>query len=91
MNYGRTPEQVRDFYRDVKQLVASIPGVEHVSTGFSVPLARLSGHSNIIRPFAMDGAAPARTAKDDLRAKFQRPSPGFFNIFGTPSACRPRF
>ena len=37
MSYGRTPEQVRDFYRDVQRRIATLPGVEHVSTGFSVP------------------------------------------------------
>jgi predicted permease len=82
MNYGRTPEQVRDFYRDVKQRVATIPGVEHVSTGFSVPWRDSQG-LDISLAFAMDGAA-RQNAKDDLRAKFRAISPGFFNTLGVP-------
>ena len=82
MNYGRTPEQVRDFYRDVKERVATIPGVEHVSTGFSVPWRDSQG-LDISLAFAMDGAA-RQNAKDDLRAKFRAISPGFFNTLGLP-------
>ena len=82
MNYGRTPEQVRDFYRDVKQRVAAIPGVEHVSTGFSVPWRDSQG-LDISLAFAMDGAA-RQNAKDDLRGKFRAISPGFFSTLGVP-------
>src|SRR5260370_22827691 len=34
---GRTPQQVRDFYHDVQRRVSTLPGVERVSSGFSVP------------------------------------------------------
>jgi len=37
MSYGKSPEQVQDFYREAKRRVSTIPGVESVSTGFSVP------------------------------------------------------
>ena len=37
MSYGKTPQQVSDFYRDIKRRVAAMPGVEQVSEGFSVP------------------------------------------------------
>jgi hypothetical protein len=37
MSYGRTPEQVQDFYHEVQRQVSELPGVTHVSTGFSVP------------------------------------------------------
>jgi len=82
MNYGRTPEQVRDFYRDVKQRVATIPGVEHVSTGFSVPWRDSQG-LNINFLFAMDGAA-RENGKEDLRAKFRTIGPGFFDTLNVP-------
>ena len=65
-----------------KQRVAAIPGVEHVSTGFSVPWRDSMG-LNISLAFAMDGAA-RQNAKDDLRAKFRSISPGFFNTLGVP-------
>jgi putative ABC transport system permease protein len=82
MNYGRTPEQVRDFYRDVKQRIAAIPGVEHVSTGFSVPWRDSQG-ADITLTFAMEGAA-RQNATDDLRAKFRTNSPGYFDTLGVP-------
>ncbi len=82
MNYGRTPEQVRDFYRDVQQRVAAIPGVEHVSTGFSVPWRDSMG-LDISLAFAMDGVA-RQNATDDLRAKFRSNSPGYFATLGVP-------
>ena len=82
MNYGRTPQQVQDFYRDVKQRLATIPGVEHVSTGFSVPWRDSQG-LGISFSFTMDGAA-RENAKDDLRAKFRTVSPGFFDTLGVP-------
>src|SRR5580692_8253912 len=37
MTYGKTPEQVQEFYREIVRRVSSLPGVDHVSTGFSVP------------------------------------------------------
>src|SRR5260370_7349878 len=37
MSYGRTPEQVREFYREAQRKISMLPGVQHVSTGFSVP------------------------------------------------------
>ncbi len=82
MNYGRTPEQVRDFYRDVTQRVAAIPGVEHVSTGFSVPWRDSQGQ-DISLTFAIEGAA-RQNGNDDLRAKFRTNSPGYFETLGVP-------
>jgi len=82
MSYGRTPEQVRDFYRDAQNRIASLPGVEHVSTGFSVPWRDSQG-LNISFAFAARGAA-RKDALDDWRAKFRSISPGFFQTMGVP-------
>lgn len=82
MSYGRTPEQVRDFYRDVKRRVAALPGVEHVSAGFSVPWRDDQG-LNISFAFAAQGAKP-KDGQDDYRARFRTVSPGFFDTFGVP-------
>jgi putative ABC transport system permease protein len=82
MSYGRTPEQVRDFYRDAQNRIASLPGVEHVSTGFSVPWRDSQG-LNISFAFAAQGAA-RKDALDDWRAKFRSISPGFFQTMGVP-------
>jgi predicted permease len=82
MSYGRTPEQVREFYRDVERRVSTLPGVEHVSSGFGVPW-RDARALSINFTFAMDGAA-RENGQDDLRARFRSISPGFFETLGVP-------
>src|SRR5437762_7216514 len=37
MSYGRTPEQIRSFYREVQRTVTSLPGVDRVAFGSNVP------------------------------------------------------
>jgi predicted permease len=81
MNYGKTPQQVQEFYRDVKDRIATVPGVEHVATGFSVPWRDEQG-LNISFTFAAQGAR--RADGQDYRAKFRPVSPGFFDTFGVP-------
>ena len=60
MSYGRTPEQVSDFYHQVQRRVSALPGVAHVSTGFSVPWRDAQG-LDISFAFAAR-ERPARTA-----------------------------
>jgi predicted permease len=81
MNYGKTPEQVREFYRDILRRVSTLPGVEHVSGGFSVPWRDEQG-LGISFAFAAQGAH--RADGQDFRAKFRAVSPGFFSTFGMP-------
>jgi predicted permease len=82
MTYGRTPEQVQDFYHDVQRRVSALPGVTHVSTGFSVPW-RDDQALNISFAFAAQGAA-RKNGLDDWRARFRSVSPGFFETLGLP-------
>ncbi|HTV58956.1 MAG TPA: ADOP family duplicated permease [Verrucomicrobiae bacterium] len=82
MTYGRTPEQVREFYRNVQQRVSSLPGVERVSSGFSVPWRDTRG-LNIGFTFAAEGA-PRENGQDDWRARFRSVSPGYFDTLGIP-------
>ena len=82
MSYGRTPEQVRDFYRDVQRRVSTLPGVEHASSGFSVPW-RDGRALNIKFTFAVEGAT-RKDGQDDPRARFRSISPGFFETLGVP-------
>jgi putative ABC transport system permease protein len=37
LNYGKTPQQVSQFYRDARAHVAAVPGVEYASVGFATP------------------------------------------------------
>ena len=82
MSYGRTPEQVRDFYHDVLRRVSTLPGVDHVSSGFSVPW-RDDQALGISFAFAVDGAT-RKNGQDDLRARFRAISPAFFGTLGMP-------
>jgi putative ABC transport system permease protein len=82
MSYGRTPQQVSQFYRDVARNVAALPGVEHVATGFSVPW-RDGRALDISFMFAVDGAK-RENGQEDPRARFRSVSPGFFETLGMP-------
>ncbi len=81
MTDGRTPEQVRDFYREVQRRVSELPGVAHVSSSFGVPWrdGRMLG---ISFTFAAEGAK--RDNGEDYRARFRSISPGFFETMGMP-------
>ena len=82
ISYGRTPQQIEDFYREVQRRVSALPGVTHVSTGFSVPW-RDDQALNISFTFAAQGAMP-KNGVDDWRAKFRSVSPGYFETLGLP-------
>jgi putative ABC transport system permease protein len=82
MSYGRTPQQVSQFYRDVARNVSALPGVEHVATGFSVPW-RDGRALDISFMFAVDGAK-RENGQEDPRARFRSVSPGFFSTLGMP-------
>jgi putative ABC transport system permease protein len=82
MTDGRTQQQVLDFYRDVQARVEALPGVEHVSTGFTVPW-RDNGGLDIGLTFAAAGAARSN-GDEDPRAYFRSVSSGFFETLGMP-------
>jgi predicted permease len=78
---GKTPDQVRDFYREVSRRVSALPGVQHVSSGFGVPW-RDGRALSISFTFSVEGAR--RENSEDLRARFRSISPGFFETLGVP-------
>jgi predicted permease len=82
MSYGKTPDQVKDFYENVRRQIAALPGVEHVASAFSVPW-RDARAQQINFSFAVDGAK-RQNGQDDLRANFRTISPGFFDTLGLP-------
>src|SRR5882724_152472 len=81
MAEGKTPDQVRDFYREVSRRVSALPGVEHVSSGFGVPW-RDGRALSISFTFSVEGAR--RENSEDARARFRSISPGFFETLGVP-------
>jgi predicted permease len=82
MSYGRTPEQVQDFYHEVQRRVSTLPGVAHASTAFSVPWSD-DRELNISFAFAAQGAT-RKNGLDDWRAKFRSVSPGYFETLNLP-------
>ncbi len=83
MSYGKTEAQVGEFYREIKERVSTLPGVENVSEGFSVPW-RGDQAGGISFTFAAQGAHRQQDGKDEFRAQFRSISPGFFTTMGVP-------
>jgi len=79
---GRTPEQVRAFYREVQRRLASVPGVDRVAFGSTVPWRDARGLANTLA-FSVEGAR-RKDGQDDPRARFRSASPGFFGALGIP-------
>lgn len=82
MSEGRTPQQVRAFYREMERRIGALPGVAHVASGFTVPW-RDAKALNISLAFAVEGAR-RENGLDDPRARFRNVSPGFFATLGAP-------
>jgi putative ABC transport system permease protein len=82
MTWGKTPEQVNDFYREAQRRISAIPGVEHASTGLSTPW-RDAQALNINFMFEMYGAK-RENGEADLRARFRSVSPAYFDTLGMP-------
>ena len=83
MSYGKTPEQVTEFYRVVKERVAALPGVQYVAEGFTVPWRNEQG-GDLSFQFAAQGAHRRQDGKNEFRAVFRAVSPGFFATMGVP-------
>ena len=82
MSYGRTQEQITNFYREARRQVSELPGVEHAATGFSVPWRDTIG-ADIVLQFGIEGNAP-KDGADYPRAFFRSVSPGYFATMGIP-------
>jgi putative ABC transport system permease protein len=82
MSFGRTPEQVQGFYREVRRRVAALPGVDQVALASAVPW-RDGGSSGPPFSFSIEGR-PRENGGDDPRARFRSVSPGFFAALGVP-------
>jgi putative ABC transport system permease protein len=81
VSYGRTPEQIRDFYREVQRRVTAIPGVERVAVGSTVPWR--DGAPGFGLLFSVEGR-PRENGADDPRARPRSVSAGFFAALGIP-------
>lgn len=82
MSYGKTPEQVLDFYKETIRRVTSLPGVDGVAVGIFMPW-RDGGKFGPGLQFTTEGRNPA-PGEEDPRGRFRVISPGYFSAVGVP-------
>jgi putative ABC transport system permease protein len=79
---GRTPDQLRAFYEELRRAVGALPGVRGVAVASAVPWRDAGTNPGNDFTFAIEGA----TAQDGVQpsANFRSVSPGFFATLGIP-------
>jgi predicted permease len=79
--YGKTKQQIVDFYKEVIRRIDALPGVNRTAFGMVTPW-RDAGSGPTLQ-FCADGHDHARSAEDP-RAQYRVISPGFFAALGVP-------
>jgi putative ABC transport system permease protein len=79
-SYGKTPEQVLDFYKESIRQIDALPGVTKTAFAMVAPW-RDADNYGIGMQFSGDGHVHG---KDDPRAGMRTISPGFFTSLGVP-------
>jgi predicted permease len=82
MEYGRTPAQIVNFYKEAMRKIGELPGVERVAVGTIVPWRDAGGFGPGFQ-FSVEGYTKA-DGEEDQRARFRTISPGFFSALGVP-------
>ncbi len=82
-SFGRSPQQVRDFYREVRRRIAELPGVNLVAFGSVVPWRDVGQNPGSGFSFTVEGRVK-KDGEDDPRGKFRSVTPGFFAALGVP-------
>jgi putative ABC transport system permease protein len=80
MSYGKTPEQVVDFYKESMRRVDALPGVIKTAFAMVAPWRDADDFGPGLL-FSGDGHVHSN---DDLRAQMRVISPGFFAALGVP-------
>ncbi len=80
MSYGKTPQQVVDFYKETIRRIDALPGVSETAFGDVVPWR--DGSFGTLQ-FSGDGHVHA-AGVEDPRAQSRSISPGFFAALGVP-------
>jgi predicted permease len=82
MSYGKTPDQIINFYRETVRRINELPGVDHVALGTSTPWRDAGGFGP---GFGFTGEGHVKGVKEeDPRGQFRAVSPGFFASLGVP-------
>src|SRR6266436_4530391 len=82
VSYGKTPEQVVDFYKESIRRVDALPGVNKTAFGMVAPW-RDAGTFGPGLQFSADGHVRP-PGEEDPRAQMRVISPGFFAALGVP-------
>jgi len=82
VEYGRTPDQIVNFYKEAIRRIETLPGVDSVALGTTVPW-RDSDRFGPGFQYTADGHMHG-PGEDDPRAQLQTISPGFFASLGVP-------
>jgi len=82
VSYGKTPEQVVEFYKESIRRIEALPGVTKTAFGLVVPW-RDAGSFGPGLQFSADGHVRA-PGEEDPRAQMRTISPGFFAALGVP-------
>src|SRR5262249_14146494 len=82
MSYGKTDEQIINFYRETIRRIKELPGVDAVAQGNMVPWRDAGGFGPGFQVAAEGHIKTER--EEDPRAQFRIASPGFFSALGVP-------
>jgi putative ABC transport system permease protein len=82
VSYGKTPEQVVEFYKESIRRIEALPGVTKTAFGLVVPW-RDAGTFGPGLQFSADGHVRA-PGEEDPRSQMRTISPGFFAALGVP-------
>jgi len=82
VSYGKTPEQIVEFYKESIRRIEALPGVTKTAFGLVVPW-RDAGTFGPGLQFSADGHVRA-PGEEDPRAQMRTISPGFFAALGVP-------
>jgi predicted permease len=82
VSYGRTPEDIINFYREAIRRIDQLPGVDRVALGTQVPWRDFNSLGPGFQVAAEGHIKSAR--EEDPRILFRVVSPGFFSALGVP-------
>ncbi|MBM4254990.1 MAG: FtsX-like permease family protein [Deltaproteobacteria bacterium] len=82
-SYGRTPEDVRNFYRRLQARLGELPEVEQVAIGSSIPWRRDEVLDRAGFGYRLEGGVSG-AANEDPRARMRSVSPAYFATLGVP-------
>jgi predicted permease len=81
--YGRTPEDVRNFYRQLETGLSGLPNVQQVAICSSTPWQTDEVLAGLGFGYRVEGGVSG-AANEDPRARLRSVSPGYFATLGVP-------